>query len=76
MPHVLANVGTPGLGYNAIGAFRSGNLEEGLKMVATNELMLFTGYDAIGMGWNPLPPLANYGSLIAGKIVGRYFRGI
>jgi hypothetical protein len=74
-PHVLSNLGLGGLGYSVPDAIRAGDGVEAMKRLFVNELMLFSGYDAIGGSWNWKAPMINYGSLIVKKIASKYFRG-
>jgi hypothetical protein len=74
-PHVLSNLGLAGLGYNAVADAMQGNFPEAIKKVMVNELLMFTGYDAIQNGWNFKAPMLCYGSLLAKKMASKYFRG-
>lgn len=66
-PHLLSNSGVAGMGYSVI---QSGlTLQQRVQNLATNELMLFTGYDAKARNWKPHVAAVNYGAVIIPKVV-------
>lgn len=74
-PQMLAMSGMTNIGWDVITPLQQGNFKEAIKRFFTNELVLFTGYDALVPGWNMTPPTLMYGSILASKLLKKYFRG-
>lgn len=66
-PQLISNLGTPGFGYSVPAALEARDFTGALDRLATNEVILFTGYDMKTGGWNIQAPLLNYGLPIAMK---------
>ena len=63
VPQLLAMSGAPGVGYNAIDPLLAGDWNGAIRHATANEVLLWTGYDMIGGGWNPIrtSTILNYG---------------
>lgn len=73
-PHLLSNTGMPELGYNVFAPGMS--MGQRLQFLGTNELLLFTGYDAYSRQWNWKAPLVNYGSIFLPTLIGKVVKMI
>lgn len=75
-PHVLSNCGVAGLGYDTISELQKGDFFNAMRVFMINELMLFTGYDAVAGQFNWKPLMLNYGTILFKKLASKYLRGV